>query len=365
MAKPTRRSRTPTLGPAAFAGAALAALLLASAVSAADTVPAPAPATNAVTPAAPARTYDRAGQLIVGVAVPSMSTMPATVVGPIAPSVAPPAGPATQPATAGARPTLAMAAVSELEGSAINRGQTPTAPTTQATSQKNDTPSVTSFEPGRVVLSLAAVVGLILFLKWGSKKVFALPSASGAGVMQVVSRTNLAPKQQMLLVRVGRRLMVIGDSGGRLTGLGEITDPDEVASLLGQTQTAQAAPSASASFGSMFRRIGSGRGGAAGWEELQRDSTTGLIAERSGLLGQLDAADVDRDDLDPTLDRAAETIGDDDEAAAEKAVEAARYDIQALRAKLREVTGRLTDTTGDSTANPPDRPREPGTSDAA
>ena len=57
----------------------------------------------------------------------------------------------------------------------------------------------------------------------------------GSGALQVVSRLNIAPKQQILLVRVGRRLVLVGNSGTQMNPLCEIGDPEEAALLLGQT----------------------------------------------------------------------------------------------------------------------------------
>ena len=58
--------------------------------------------------------------------------------------------------------------------------------------------------------------------------------AGATTAVQLLSRTVLSPKQHVMLLRVGRRLVVIGDSGGQMSALSEITDPDEVAALVGQ-----------------------------------------------------------------------------------------------------------------------------------
>ncbi len=87
----------------------------------------------------------------------------------------------------------------------------------------------------RVALSLVAVVGLILFLRWGGAKLFTGQGSPGSnGLMQVIARAPVAPRQQLMLVRVGRRLVVVANSAGQMTPLSEITDADEVAELLGQ-----------------------------------------------------------------------------------------------------------------------------------
>jgi flagellar biogenesis protein FliO len=58
-----------------------------------------------------------------------------------------------------------------------------------------------------------------------------------AGALQVISRLNLSPKQQVVLLRVGRRVVLIGNSGGQMNSLCEIGDAEEVAGLLGQAAT--------------------------------------------------------------------------------------------------------------------------------
>jgi flagellar biogenesis protein FliO len=105
----------------------------------------------------------------------------------------------------------------------------------------------------RVLLSLAAVVGLILFLRWGGVKLFkGQGTPHSTGVMQVVARAPIAPRQQLMLVRVGRRVVVVSNSAGQMTPLSEITDADEVAELLGQLKRGRE-PGANP-FASIFNR---------------------------------------------------------------------------------------------------------------
>jgi flagellar biogenesis protein FliO len=90
----------------------------------------------------------------------------------------------------------------------------------------------------RVAGALAAVIGLILLLRWLGKRFFSLPTAQRTSrVVQVLSRSVLSPKQHLVLVRVGQRVLVAADNGSQMSRLSEITDPDEVASLLGQLQS--------------------------------------------------------------------------------------------------------------------------------
>jgi flagellar biogenesis protein FliO len=106
----------------------------------------------------------------------------------------------------------------------------------------------------RVLAALGIVIGLILVLRWCGKFFFPAASGRGAGrAIEVLSRSPLSPKQQVMLIRVGRRLIVVGDSGSQMNALCEITDPDEIAELAGQLQASKS-PSGGGMFGTLFGR---------------------------------------------------------------------------------------------------------------
>jgi flagellar protein FliO/FliZ len=130
----------------------------------------------------------------------------------------------------------------------------------QAPSPGNKTgttaPAGTQISLTRMILSLVVVVGVILALRWGGVKLFnGSSSVKGSRAMQVVSRSIISPKQQLMLVQVGRRLVVVGNSGTHLATLAEITDADEVAELLGQAQRDKS-ETIGKTFGSLMRRAG-------------------------------------------------------------------------------------------------------------
>jgi len=98
----------------------------------------------------------------------------------------------------------------------------------------------------RVGLSLAAVLGLILLMFWASRRL--LPRRAfdaGSQAVAVLARTPLSPRHRIVLLRVGKRILVVGESGQQLTTLCEITDADEAAALLGQIRGEQTAASRS------------------------------------------------------------------------------------------------------------------------
>lgn len=92
----------------------------------------------------------------------------------------------------------------------------------------------------RTTVSLGGVVGLILLLAWGYRRM----AAGGrlglslrprrAGVVEVLSRTTLAPRQSLCLVRVGPRLVLLGCTPTSIQPLDVICDADLTARLAGQ-----------------------------------------------------------------------------------------------------------------------------------
>lgn len=89
----------------------------------------------------------------------------------------------------------------------------------------------------RTGLSLAGVVGLIIFLSWASRRTGAWTKQRRPGVIEVLSRASLAPRQTLCLVRVGARIVLLGMSRDRLTALDVIDDPEACARLAGEAET--------------------------------------------------------------------------------------------------------------------------------
>ena len=111
-------------------------------------------------------------------------------------------------------------------------------------------------ELSHVALALLVVIAIIFGLRAVARRLALVPTVgrSGRGV-RLLSRTVLSPKQQVLLLQVGRRVVVVGDAGAAgMRPLCEITDPDEVASLIGDARAAEASVPATRSFSSLFRR---------------------------------------------------------------------------------------------------------------
>ncbi len=94
----------------------------------------------------------------------------------------------------------------------------------------------------RTAAALAGVVGLIVFLAWGYRT-----ATSGGlqlwgrqrqpGLIEVLSRVTLGPRQSVCLLRIGPRMVLVGQSGDGLRTLDVIDDADLTARLAGQALT--------------------------------------------------------------------------------------------------------------------------------
>jgi flagellar biosynthetic protein FliO len=130
----------------------------------------------------------------------------------------------------------------------------PVAASQPATDVSSSVDTSTTFDVRRVAAALGAVIALILALRWVAKHLFASSAAPrSGGAMRVLSRMVVSPKQQVLLVQVGRRVVVVGDSGTQMSPLSEITDADEIAALVGQIHQEQSRPGMKG-FGALFGR---------------------------------------------------------------------------------------------------------------
>jgi flagellar biogenesis protein FliO len=92
----------------------------------------------------------------------------------------------------------------------------------------------------RTTASRGGVVALILLLAWGyrwgtgaSARLRFGSRARHPGLIEVLSRTNLTPRQSVCLVRVGPQLVLIGATSESLRPLSVIHDPNWAAQLAG------------------------------------------------------------------------------------------------------------------------------------
>jgi flagellar biogenesis protein FliO len=108
----------------------------------------------------------------------------------------------------------------------------------------------------RVVGALGVVLGCIFIVRWAGKKFLGLQATGAAGgPVQVLSRTTVSPRQQLMLIQVGRRIVLVANCGVQMNALCEISDAEEVAALAGELQQRRRT-SATSAFLSIFGKAG-------------------------------------------------------------------------------------------------------------
>jgi len=92
----------------------------------------------------------------------------------------------------------------------------------------------------QTIAALGLVIALALALRWAWVKLTGhVPARASSPVLEVLSRTTIAPRNQVVLLRLGGRILVVGDSPAGLRTLANVDDPEEVASLLTAITAAQ------------------------------------------------------------------------------------------------------------------------------
>lgn len=137
-------------------------------------------------------------------------------------------------------------AQSSFDDQPIRRISDPNSSTTQSIARQTSS----GVDLSRLLIATLLVIALIFVVRWIAQKW--LPSARGGstGSVRLISRTNIGARQQILLVMVGRRLLILADSGGSVSRLGEIENEDEIAQLIGSMESSKE----SGRFNSLFKR---------------------------------------------------------------------------------------------------------------
>ena len=107
-----------------------------------------------------------------------------------------------------------------------------------------------------IVSSLAIVLGLFFLVAWFMRR----GSGSSGGalpseVVQVLGKAALSPRQQMQLLRVGEKLVLVAISPGGVQTLTEVTDPREVERMASACEGTRSG-SASESFREVLSQLG-------------------------------------------------------------------------------------------------------------
>lgn len=107
--------------------------------------------------------------------------------------------------------------------------------------------------------SLAAVLGLFLVVAWALRRTTPAESALLPGeVVEVLGRKVLSPRQQLHLLRCGRKLLLVSLTPDSAETLTEITDPEEVDRLAGLCRQSQPG-SATATFRHVLSQLSADR----------------------------------------------------------------------------------------------------------
>lgn len=183
-------------------------------------------------------------------------------IGPPAPAE-PPAGPETPPTVAEA-PASAAAPISPRETQPLGPG----AARSKAASRDSLHPRNSGGAPGgestpgklaaggtgwmtRTGVALALVLGLIFSIKWATQRLarragglaWQLGPAGRApsGVLEVLGRFPVSRGHSLILLKMDRRVLLLGQSSAGFTTLSQVTEPEEVASLIIKTRDEEGA----------------------------------------------------------------------------------------------------------------------------
>ena len=113
-------------------------------------------------------------------------------------------------------------------------------------------------------------------------------STARSGVVDVVVRVRIGPRSNVILIRMGQRLLLVSESAAGLSMLANIHDPQEVDALL-TTVTRSKSKSVTTGFATLLNRFNreyheveragtEGRDNAEFHVDRARDQLTGLLA---------------------------------------------------------------------------------------
>lgn len=105
--------------------------------------------------------------------------------------------------------------------------------------------------------ALGVVLALVFGIRWLLRRGGVVTSSAPQGsIVEVLSRTTVAPRSHVVLMRIGQRILVVNDSTNGMRTLASIEDPEEVADLLGAIE-ADRPTSMTKSFSGMMSRLSS------------------------------------------------------------------------------------------------------------
>ena len=87
----------------------------------------------------------------------------------------------------------------------------------------------------QTVSALGAVLGLILVGRYALVAASRRGGSGGISAVEVLGRKSVGARQNVVLIRIGHRVLVVGDSSGGLRTLADLDDPEEVSAVLAST----------------------------------------------------------------------------------------------------------------------------------
>ena len=134
-----------------------------------------------------------------------------------------------------------------------------------------------------MVGSLAMVVGLFLLVAWVLRRGMPKqPRVLPAGILEVLGRAPLVGRQQVHLVRLGNKLLLLAITPGGIETLSEVTDPVEIDRLAGMCQQS-GADSSTRAFNQVLGEFSEPRAGRRGSFSKAEPDFTGLASAHAAL----------------------------------------------------------------------------------
>lgn len=136
------------------------------------------------------------------------------------------------------------------------------------------------------LLSTLAALGVVLALVFGIRWLLrrggiVTKLAPQGSVVEVLSRTTVAPRSHVLLMRVGQRILVVSDSSAGMRTLASVQDPEEFSELLGAVDASKPA-SMSKSFNGVMKKL-SGQWSDSDEAEFEGENDIDAMADGVGM----------------------------------------------------------------------------------
>ncbi len=173
------------------------------------------------------------------------------------PATAAPTTPSAAPTSSGNRDATAIQASDETRKPIVNPNENRLINAGDEPSDGEASEGSSTWNPGWIGLlwPLALVLVGIFVMFWAAKRYLpGLRRMAGSRAVEILGRAYLTPRQSVTVVKLGRRVLVIGQTAEQLSALASITDPEEVSEIVGLCESA-GGNSSTATFRKIFQRM--------------------------------------------------------------------------------------------------------------